>query len=90
MGRDNLGLYGSGRRDARAARPERYVLDVEPIVAAAFRKDSLGPGDDGDWREGCEDCLRRTSPGGPMSPWIEAPVIVVFECEYRIGAGDYQ
>lgn len=40
---------------------------------------------DGDWREGCEDCLRRTSPGGPMSPWIEAPVIVVFECEYRIG-----
>lgn len=28
---------------------------------------------DGDWREGCEDCLRRTSPGGPMSPTIEAP-----------------
>ena len=41
---------------------------------------------DGEWREGCEDCLRRTSPAGPMSPWIEAPPIVVFWCEYRIGA----
>lgn len=39
---------------------------------------------DGDWREGCDDCLRRTSPAGPMSPWIEAPLLVVFECEYRI------
>ena len=41
---------------------------------------------DGDWREGCDDCLRRTSPAGPMSPWIEAPLLVVFECEYRIVA----
>ena len=45
---------------------------------------------DGDWREGCEDCLRRTSPGGPMSPTIEAPVMIVFWCEYRIGAEDYK
>ena len=22
---------------------------------------------DGEWREGCEDCLRRTSAAGPMS-----------------------
>lgn len=43
---------------------------------------------DGEWREGCEDCLRRTAPGGPMSPWIEAPLLVVFECEYRIGPMD--
>ena len=43
---------------------------------------------DGIWREGCDDCLRRTSAGGPMSPWIEAPLLVVFECEYRIGARD--
>ena len=39
--------------------------------------------DDGwDWREGCADCLRRTSPGGSSS--IEPPPIIAFECEYRI------
>ena len=41
---------------------------------------------EGDWREGCEDCLRRTSP--PVDParvWrMVAPAIVVFECEARI------
>ena len=41
---------------------------------------------DGDWREGCDDCLRRTSAGDPdRQAWIEAPPLVVFECEYRIG-----
>ena len=41
---------------------------------------------EGQWREGCEDCQRRTSPpanpqrGRRMSP----PLIVVFECESRI------
>ena len=40
---------------------------------------------DGDWREGCEDCLRRTSPGHPQrQSYIVPPVIVVFECEYRL------
>jgi len=39
---------------------------------------------EGQWREGCEDCLRRTSPPGPQSPWQEPPPIVVFECESRI------
>ena len=42
-----------------------------------------GVGSDADgWREGCEDCRRRTEPGGrvQMSP----PPIVVFECEYRL------
>ena len=36
------------------------------------------------WRDGCEDCQRRTSPGGRshMAP----PPIIVFECEYRIEA----
>jgi hypothetical protein len=41
---------------------------------------------DGLWRDGCEDCLRRTAP--PIDPervWMMAPpVIVVFECEARI------
>ncbi len=40
---------------------------------------------DGDWREGCEDCLRRTEPGHPTrQAYIVPPVIVVFECEYRL------
>ena len=44
---------------------------------------------DGDWREGCDDCLRRTSPGDPgRQAWIDAPLLVVFECEYRIGPRD--
>ncbi len=43
--------------------------------------------DDGwEWREGCEDCLRRTSPGGSVH--MEPPPIIVFECEYRIAPGE--
>ena len=46
---------------------------------------------DGDWREGCEDCLRRTSPGDTeRQAWMEAPLIIVFWCEYRIGTEDYK
>ena len=41
---------------------------------------------DGDWREGCDDCLRRTSPPvDPQRVWMMAPpALVVFECESRI------
>ena len=42
--------------------------------------------DDGTFRDGCDDCLRRTSP--PVDPervWmIEPPPIIVFECAARI------
>lgn len=38
---------------------------------------------DGEWREGCETCLRRTTP--PRDPdravMMEPPRIIVFECE---------
>lgn len=34
------------------------------------------------WREGCDDCLRRTAPGGEQH--MEPPKIIVFECPYRI------
>ena len=41
---------------------------------------------DGDWREGCEDCLRRTAP--PVDPdrvrMMSPPAIIVFECDFRI------
>lgn len=41
---------------------------------------------DGEWREGCEDCMRRTSPPpDPTRVWrIAPPQIIVFECELRI------
>jgi hypothetical protein len=39
---------------------------------------------DGQWREGCDDCLRRTAPRTERVWMIEPPVIVVFECESRI------
>lgn len=39
---------------------------------------------DGEWRDGCETCLRRTAPAGPRSPFIEPPPIIVFECDFLI------
>jgi len=39
----------------------------------------------GKWREGCEDCLRRTEAGRKeWQAYLAPPQIVVFECEYRI------
>lgn len=41
---------------------------------------------DGEWREGCEDCLRRTAPPGNPDRvlMMRPPGIIAFECEYRI------
>ena len=40
---------------------------------------------EGEWREGCEDCLRRTEPGHPTrQAYIAPPPIIAFECEHRI------
>ena len=44
-----------------------------------------GAGGEGEWREGCEDCQRRTDRScGERQPWMAPPSIIVFECEYRI------
>lgn len=41
--------------------------------------------DEGDFREGCEDCQRRTDRSTfPLNVWMEPPLIIVFECEARI------
>lgn len=37
-----------------------------------------------DWRDGCERCLRRLSPPGERSTWIEPPEVIAFECEYLV------
>jgi len=39
---------------------------------------------DGELREGCEDCRRRTTGSGDRIVWMSPPLIVVFECEARI------
>lgn len=56
--------------------------DVARCSGVGFQED-----DGWDWREGCEDCLRRTAtwgglPGGGV--YMEPPSIIAFECEYRI------
>lgn len=45
-----------------------------------------GVGNDAEgWREGCDDCLRRTEPGSEhWQPIMMPPAIIVFECEFRI------
>lgn len=40
---------------------------------------------DGEWREGCEDCMRRTDRSTfPLQVWMAPPAIITFECEFRI------
>lgn len=35
---------------------------------------------DGEWREGCEDCLRRTDRSDfPLQVWMVPPPIIAFE-----------
>jgi hypothetical protein len=45
-----------------------------------------GVGDEDGWREGCGDCLRRTSP--PIDhqrvAHMEPPPIITFFCEYHM------
>ena len=40
--------------------------------------------DEEGWREGCENCLRRTAPRKGIGPWIAPPPIIAFWCEYHI------
>lgn len=44
-----------------------------------------GVGDDANgWREGCEDCLRRTAASSGQTAWMTPPPIIAFWCEFRI------
>ncbi len=36
------------------------------------------------WREGCENCLRRTAPRNGVHFFIEPPKIIAFWCEFLI------
>jgi hypothetical protein len=61
-------------------------METERPRLAADVARCAGYSADGEWREGCEDCLRRTSPpADPSRVWrITPPALVVFECESRI------
>jgi hypothetical protein len=43
-----------------------------------------GAGLEGEMREECETCLRRTEPRIGEVQWMLPPPIVAFECEYLI------
>ena len=38
-------------------------------------------GENSEWREGCETCLRRTAPRPADHILIDPPAIIAFECE---------
>ena len=57
--------------------PERARLAADVARCAGYRAD-------GELREGCEDCRRRTTGSGDRIVWMSPPLIVVFECEARI------
>ena len=66
--------------DAVGAQVERGVRRLAQDVARC-----TGSGEPGEWREGCDDCLRRTDRStSPLQAWMAPPLIVVFECEARI------
>lgn len=45
--------------------------------------------DEGDWREGCETCVRRTSPRhGPFVPPMTPPPVIAFFCPFLIEPGE--
>jgi hypothetical protein len=49
-----------------------------------------GYGHDGNWRDGCEHCLRRIAPRPNPCAMMAPPDIIVFRCEYLIEAGAQQ
>jgi hypothetical protein len=61
---------------------------VSALPANFVRCVAVGSFEDGEqhWREGCDDCLRRTDMG--HWGWIDPPAIIAFECERRIAPGD--
>lgn len=54
---------------------------THPLPADIARCPGSGS-DAGGWREGCESCLRRTTPptDHPRVPWMQPPAVIAFEC----------
>jgi hypothetical protein len=75
-----------GATDCPTCRPGILLNDRERLSSDVARCAGVGSDEEG-WREGCETCLRRITPGGHshMCP----PPIITFFCEYQI-EGDAQ
>lgn len=56
------------------------VVSVTRVIGCVGFSD----GEYGQWREGCENCLRRTAPRPKQTLMISPPPMIVFECEYLI------
>lgn len=64
---------------ALSARDEALAEAAADIARCA------GVNIEGDWREGCETCRRRTDPPvGDRQVWMRPPVLIVFECPHLI------
>ena len=59
--------------------------DANSLPADIARCDGVGNDTEG-WREGCENCLRRTSHPANSERVVrmQPPAIIVFECEYLL------
>jgi len=77
---DRLAIVGGADAILRQA-----IRTPRPLPANVDRCPGEGSWVDGEfhWREGCDDCQRRTSPGGRVT--VEPPKIITFECHLRIG-----
>ena len=60
------------------------------MILPADQYRCVGVIDEGEWREGCDICLRRTDrPKGArfFLPFMDPPAIIAFECEGFIEPG---
>ena len=70
--------FHKGPGPSRPAHVRAHGWEVLGCPGDGYREDGRW-----DWREGCEDCTRRTRPD-PADGVIEPPPIIAFECELRI------
>jgi hypothetical protein len=70
--------FHKGPGPGRPAHVRAHGWEVLGCPGDGYREDGRW-----DWREGCDDCTRRTRPD-PADGVIEPPLIIAFECELRI------
>jgi len=65
------------RSEMQSAEPSGWLPD-DVARCAGVGSDAEG------WREGCDTCLRRLSPGGRVH--MQPPPIIAFWCEFHVPA----
>lgn len=75
MGRDGVKRWADNGEQVH--KPATLPNDVARCAG-------VGSDDEG-WREGCDDCARRTAEStSDVSAWMMPPAIIAFWCEFRI------